>query len=172
MPHTLKQTHTHTKPSSRSFYQIFGFWNHFPLCYTSGKLYPWRKNFMFKNQERDAEDFLVVVVVTRHHLIGFKTNSMGWNPCFTLLEQPTSLDYIGHGQRVKANTIFLLQEYNNKITVMAFCYSYRSLSCSAIITGVSSYSRWEQIPRPTMCKRARDLGPHIAKWDAIIKPLP
>lgn len=49
---------------------------------------------------------------------------------------------------VTPNTTILLKECNNKGVLIKFCYSYRSVSCSAIIRKGSSCGRWEQTERP------------------------
>lgn len=57
------------------------------------------------------------------------------NIFLTLLRGPRTSYYIGQGPRVEPNTIRLL--------LTAFCYTRRSVSCSAIIRGTSSCSTQE-----------------------------
>jgi hypothetical protein len=56
---------------------------------------------------------------------------------------------------------------------MIFCYTQRSVPCSAIIQEAFSCSRWEQIQKPTARHYAeKDLGTHSSKWGVSINSLP
>ena len=55
-----------------------------------------------------------------------------------------------------------------KLLLMTFCYTYRSVSCSAIIRDSSSYSRWEL----DNVHRVKSLGILSPKLNVFTKLLP
>lgn len=61
-----------------------------------------------------------------------------------------------------------------KWLLMTFCYTYRSVSCSAIIREASSCSRWEQIQRSTtgLCSESERPWNTQSKWIVSIKFFP
>lgn len=98
------------------------------------------------------------VGITSHSLNGLKAHSAWWNPCLTLLRWPRPWGWIGLGHRAKPNSIVLLKEQNNKMTLGMTCCCTHSGVWVHSTTGreTFSYSVWKLTQRCTAGKYAEN----------------